>query len=130
MKQAIIYPILLLFIACTGPEKVVEQQTTAPKSMMDLEPNVYNCQLIEKTFVNKGGKVTEYTELYLRCSVQDYFIKFCESNVTREDLKPYLNQGISVEVEIKDGMWDHCSEDPAYAQSRTGTYIVIKKIND
>lgn len=87
-----------------------------------------SCELIEKSFINKGGKVTEYTELYLRCSVQDYFIKLCESEVTKEELKKYLDKGITVEMEIKDGMWDHCNDDPSYAQSRTGTYVIINKI--
>jgi hypothetical protein len=84
--------------------------------------------LIEKVFINKGGKITDYKELYLQCSIQDYFIKICESNVTLEDLKPYINSGINIKMEIKDGMWDHCSDDPAYAQSRMGTYVVIKEI--
>lgn len=89
------------------------------------------CQLIEKEFVNKGGKVTEYKELYLRCSIQDYFIKLCESNVDVKTLRKYLNKSISVEIEIRDdGMWDICTDDPAYAQSRTGAYVVIKKIID
>ena len=89
------------------------------------------CQLIEKEFINKGGKVTEYKELYLRCSIQDYFIKICESNVDAKTLRKYLNKSISVEMEIRDdGMWDICTDDPAYAQSRIGTYVVIKKIVD
>ena len=37
---------------------------------------------------------------------------------------------IEVEMEIKDGMLDHCNENPAHTQSRTGTYVVIKKIID
>ena len=95
-----------------------------------MNPNDKNthCQLIEKQFTNKGGKVTEYKELYLRCSVQDYFIKLCEGNVSEDELRPYINLGIEVEMEIRDGMWDHCDENPAYSQSRTGTYVIIKKI--
>jgi hypothetical protein len=86
------------------------------------------CQLIEKEFINKGGKVTQYKELYLRCSIQDYFIKICAGNVTAEELRPYINNGIEVEMEIKEGMWDHCNDNLAYAQSRIGTYVVINKI--
>jgi len=92
------------------------------------KPYIYNCQLIEKEFVNKGGKVTGIKELYLRCSVQDYFIKLCESNVSKKELTPYINKGINVEIEIKDGLWDHCSDNIAEVQSRMGEYIVIKSI--
>ena len=92
------------------------------------ESGATNCQLIEKEFTNKAGKIETHKELYLRCSIQDYFIKICEGNVTYEELKPYLNKGINVKMEIREGMWDHCEENPSYAQSRTGTYVIIKSI--
>jgi hypothetical protein len=107
--------------SCTSSNQPIHSKTNA-------KPNIYNCELIEKEFTNKGGKISEYKELYLRCSVQDYFIKLCESNVTKKDLEPYINTGITAEIEIKDGMWDHCDPNPAYTQSRTGPYIVIKSI--
>lgn len=94
----------------------------------DPNRNYTTCQLIEKVFINKGGKVAEYKEMYLRCSIQDYFIKICESNVDAKKLRKYINKSISVEMEIKKGNWDICTDDPAYAQSRGGTYVVIKKI--
>lgn len=99
-------------------------------NLKEKDPNKSHttCQLIEKEFINKGGKVTEYKELYLRCSIQDYFIKICESNVDTKTLRKYLNKSISVEMEVREGMWDICTDDPTYAQSRIGTYVVIKKI--
>ncbi len=105
----------------------------APETnLKEKDPNrpYTSCQLIEKDFINKGGHLTEYKELYLRCSIQDYFIKICESNVDAKTLRKYIDKGINVEMEIKEGSWDICSDDPAYAQSRIGTYVVIKKIID
>lgn len=128
MKNLIYILIITLISSCNNSEDIVSNQSKG-LSMADAKPNIYNCQLIEKEFVNKGGKMPGFKELYLRCSVQDYFIKFCESNVTKKDLEPYINKGISVEVEVKDGMWDHCSENLAEVQSRMGPYIIIKKIN-
>jgi hypothetical protein len=95
-----------------------------------MNPNskTIQCYLIEKEFINKGGKITSYKELYLRCSIQDYFIKICAGNVNAEQLKPYINAGIEVEMEIREGMLDHCSDNLAHVQSRIGTYAVIKKI--
>lgn len=121
-KKILIYLFPLLF-ACAS---ATTQETTKIHEKKLGEPNT--CQLIEKEFVNKGGKITEYKELYLRCSIQDYFIKLCESKVTKKELEKYLNKGITIEMEIKEGMWDHCNDNPAYAQSRVGNYVIIKKI--
>ncbi len=118
-----IFTIFIIFIYSCKP-----QLAPTLKTAKSTKNNTITCQLIEKSFINKGGKITEYKELYLRCSIQDYFIKLCEGNVSIKELKHYINKGIEVETEIKDGMWDHCYENDAYAQSRTGTYIVIKKI--
>jgi len=123
MKHLSIFIITLFLVSC----KTTKSTST---ELRVKDPNLpYTiCALIEKEFVNKGGKITDYKELYLQCSIQDYFIKICESNVTLEELKPYINSGIKIKMEIKEGMWDHCSDDPAYAQSRMGTYVIIKEI--
>ncbi len=120
-------PLLFIFLSlsCTS-EKLTQQPLDLTKKMST--DVTTSCQLIEKEFVNKGGKVTEYKELYLRCSVQDYFIKLCEGNVTRKELEPYINSGITVKMEVRDGMLDHCDPNPSYAQSRTGIYAVILSI--
>lgn len=100
-------------LACFAQDKSNVQEMTV------------GAEIVEKVFVNKGGKVTNYKELYLRCSVQDYFIKLCESKVSKEELMKYVDKGVTVHVEIREGMWDHCDPNPAYAQSRTGLYAAI-----
>ena len=119
-----LFLLIILFSCKTTPSSstFTEQRVKDPKSPYT------SCVLIEKEFINKGGKISEYKELYLQCSIQDYFIKICESHVNLKDLKPYINSGIKVKVEIKDGLWDHCSDDPAYSQSRMGTYVIITEI--
>ena len=87
-----------------------------------------SCQVVEKGFINKGGKTTGHMELYLRCSIQDYFIKFCESEVNKRDVAKYLNAGITVDMEIREGEWDSCPDEEFPVQSRVGFYAVIKKI--
>ncbi|MDG1841341.1 MAG: hypothetical protein P8I93_03225 [Crocinitomicaceae bacterium] len=89
-------------------------------------------QIVSKALVTKGGKITESEDLYFRLSVQDYFIKFCESKVTIEEIKPYIQKdnelkSVTLEIEIKEGEWDNCNV-PGYVQSRTGRYVVIKRI--
>lgn len=86
------------------------------------------CQLIEKSFINKAAKTTRINELYLRCSVRDYFIKLCEGRVSAARLRPHLGSGVTVKMDIRKGMLDHCHENPARSQSRTGTYVVIQEL--
>lgn len=94
------------------------------------DPNVpyFSCQVIEKPFVIKNGVESDRMEYYLRCSVDDYFIKFCESSVSRKEIEEYVGKGIMVDVEIREGSWDICSGDLEYAQSRIGYYAVIHQI--
>lgn len=86
------------------------------------------CELIVVNFSNKIGEESDIKELYLRCSVQDYFIKFCESAVTREELEPYINKGIKIKMNVVDGNWDICPDDFQDMQSRTGRYAVIESL--
>ncbi|MFT4600764.1 MAG: hypothetical protein ACI857_000941 [Arenicella sp.] len=91
---------------------------------------VYTGQVVEKEFYNKGGKAMGFSDTYLRLSVQDYFIKFCESKISKkdiEDLKLGEFGSIKVEAEIIDGEWDSCDPE-AKVQSRTGNYIIIYAI--
>lgn len=90
-----------------------------------------SCQVIEMTTRNKRGQEMG-TDLYLRCSVADYFIKFCESAVSREEVEPYLSDdiiggGITVRLQLREGEWDSCGE-ADMVQSRIGPYAVIAEI--
>jgi hypothetical protein len=62
-------------------------------------------QIVEKTFYKKNGEPADFKELYLRASVHDYYIKLCESEVTKTELEPYMNQemslGISQSISVK-----------------------------
>jgi LAS superfamily LD-carboxypeptidase LdcB len=87
--------------------------------------------IVEKKFISKNGKPTDVKEFYLRCSIQDYFIKFCDSKITKNDiekLKLGIFDGISVKAKIMKGEWDACPDDDIKPQSRVGTYIIIDKL--
>ena len=94
---------------------------------------IVSAPVVSKNFVMKNGEVTERTELYLQRSIQDYFIKFCESGITREQLEEHMStihspiKSITVEVEFKEGAWDQCDENQP-VQSRMGEYVVIHRI--
>ena len=87
--------------------------------------------IIKKEFLDKIGRPHGFDELYFRMSGNDYFIKFCESNVSREDLENYsAEQSIALEVEIREGAWDICRRDllQVEPQSRIGPYVIIHQI--
>lgn len=115
--------LLFLVTACASSEPVVDKG----RSMTLSNNGTTTCQLIEKAFVIKNGVESDVMELYLRCSIQDYFIKLCESDVSAKELRKYLDKGITVEMEIKEGLWDKCEGDPE-VQSRMGAYVTISKI--
>lgn len=89
--------------------------------------------IVSKSFVKKNGQPTGHSELYLQRSIQDYYIKFCESSVTRKELENYLDsldeliKVAQLEVEFRDGYWDIC-DDNYMQQSRVGEYVVIHRI--
>lgn len=94
---------------------------------------IISAPIVSKNFVMKNGKATEHSEYYVQRSIQDYFIKFCEGNVTVAELEKHLKKqtgeikSLTLEIEIKDGMWDSCDNENL-VQSRTGPYIVIYRI--
>lgn len=113
--------LLIMVLSLTG---ICFSQEGRTKKRSDIT----NCLLIEKAFISKSGEATDHNEMYLRCSMQDYFIKLCESKVTREELEKYLDRGIAVTMEIVEGEWDSCPGDEYPVQSRIGTYAIITSI--
>lgn len=93
---------------------------------------IISAPVVQKFFYKKNGEKTDRKEYYLQLSVQDYFIKFCESEVTADAFRDYVDQiesplkTVKLEVEFREGEWDRCGAEPA--QSRVGAYVVIWRI--
>ncbi len=117
---------ILFLFSCETVKKTAESEK---KKLQDADKFSISGQVVEKDFIKKNGQSGGYSELYFRASIQDYFIKFCESSVTRKDLEPYVDKSITVHAEIVDGYWDICPNDPTEMQSRMGEYMLIKGIN-
>ena len=94
---------------------------------------VVTAELVKKKFQNKIGAETDLEEWYLRMSVQDYFIKFCESDITPKQIEKALDQQegliktLTLKVDFREGEWDIC-ESHSPAQSRIGRYVVVKEV--
>ena len=80
------------------------------------------CILIEKSTRDDNWNIKEGKDFYLRCSVQDYFIKFDESDVKKEDIAHRLNTPVTATFEIVEGYWDDCEKD------RKGVYARLQEL--
>lgn len=129
MKQFYFLLLVTIFlISCSTQKNVVEKKQEKKNDSVQ----VINVPIVEKPFYNKVGKKMDFTEFYVQQSVQDYFIKFCESKVSREELEAALSKiespikTLTVEVEFKEGLWDSCED--YEVQSRVGKYVVLHEI--
>ena len=132
MKQSLLLFLIITTISCNrkGTQVNNSEQNNHQSMSVDkvADQGHLTCQLVEKEYVNRMGKSSGLKELYLRCSIQDYFIKICESDVIKDALIPYLNKGIKVKVTILDGDWDICPNEEHELQSRVGKYVIIHEI--
>jgi hypothetical protein len=126
-KQYILVFSLILFSYSCGVSENSTMEKHNKEPLSDSK-NILGGILVEHPFTSKNGETSEIMELYLRCSVQDYFIKFCESEVTPDQLKPFLDKSVTLEIEMKDGEWDNCLTEDLHVQSRTGKYLAVKGI--
>lgn len=132
MKSIIITLTALVLLACANYPNTDETAAAFEEQFaLNLQEDtmMVGCLVVEKEFIKKNNEPGGYKELYLRCSVDDYFIKLCESKVTRKELEAYIDQGISARIVLRDGEWDICEGDPVM-QSRIGTYAAILEIEE
>ena len=130
--------------ACSYQTEMSDKNNKHPQNKKTLTSEagrtILTGPIVSKNFIMKNGKSTDKVEYYLRASVQDYFIKFCESKVSKETLESYLKQAdlpdimgdkvVSLEVEIiREGSWDICESSLENQQkSRIGDYIIVHSI--
>jgi len=95
---------------------------------------VITCEIVSKPYDGTQADLKSHTEYYLRRSIQDYFIKFCESSIEQSDIEQFLKSKendlikiITVEVEFKNGLFDECKNN-SQIESRIGDYVVLKRI--
>ena len=131
-----------LFLSCgTTKEQAKTTETPPPMETHNKTPDpkgitegsqIISSEVVWKKRVIKG-EVQEEGDYYLVRSVQDYFIKFCEGEVTKEQLEEYMKkqkgmiQVLKAEVQFLDGEWDSCEEGEISA-SRTGPYVVLRRL--
>lgn len=123
--------LVALLVSCGTSNNAAKNKTMDKR--LDNGHLVISAQIVEVSMKMKNSKISSHTDYYVRRSVQDYFIKFCDGFVSKRELeyemtmKDGVSEPLELEVEIKDGLWDSCDPDEI-VQSRTGKYIVIHRI--
>ena len=118
---------------CLGQKKANMSKNKTKDISTGERKLIISTPVVIKNFVEKNAELTEHQEMYLQRSVQDYYIKFCESKISREDLENHLSSMdkeikiSTLEVEFLDGYWDIC-DDNFEQQSRKGEYVIIHRI--
>ncbi|MDD4235393.1 MAG: hypothetical protein PHF99_05205 [Bacteroidales bacterium] len=125
--------LLILFYACNNKNLANKDKHESITEKTE-ETMIVTAPLVKKAFVNKGGETGNFQEWYVRLSTDDYFIKFCESKVSRAELEKEIGKqsdeminSLSMKIEIREGEWDICDE-TEMLQSRVGEYAVIYSI--
>ena len=122
----------IMFSCSTSKEKTSQQNNVSDKNRAE-KPYLITAPIVKKQFVNKASRTADHVEYYIQQSIQDYFIKFCESNVSIKELNEKLEniegdiKALQLEVEMREGDWDICDGNHEI-QSRIGEYMVILKI--
>jgi len=129
VKQfSLLFFLIILLVSCASQKNVVEEKQENKSDSIEL----VSAPIVEKPFFNKAGKKMDFTEFYIQQSAQDYYIKFCESRVSREELETALSKiegnikTLTIEVTFKEGLWDSCED--YEVQSRVGKYVVLHEI--
>jgi len=114
--------VLITLTACTVTRNIAVEMP--PASAV----SIYDGKIVGEPFVNKVGQENpKIIDLYFETSGKKYFIKFLDSNVSRNEMAQYINKPLKVQGKVNYGLWD--TNDPNH-QSRVGEYIVIEKIGD
>jgi hypothetical protein len=117
---------ILLFIGCTTPE-------TAVNSPLELKSNQFKGIVQELEMAAKSKTRIVLKDIYFTTNSKNYFIKFSEGYVPKEDLMKYLGKEIIIKGEIKTGQWEDfppssVKEQKSLKSPRFGEYIVLDKI--
>lgn len=87
-------------------------------------------KIVKESMENKKGQKLEgVQDYYFASGNKSYFIKTVVGNFSKQDLdKIGFTKEITIQCILKTGTWDIGPDDPSYAATRTGEYIIILEI--
>lgn len=127
--------VIVLCFACNGSRSVYQKNDLMKREESKNEiKDTISAPVVRKASMNKAGKSMGADDFYVQRSVQDYFIKFCEGNVSKDILERKLAEqkglikSLKMVVSFREGEWDSCPGQDEQVQSRIGNYIIIHEI--
>lgn len=84
--------------------------------------------VLESMENKKGQKLEGLRDFYFSSTTDSYFVKIAGSKYSRKELEAFENKEVTIRCIKKSGNIDIDSEDPSYAQTRVGEYILILEI--
>lgn len=93
---------------------------------------VITAPIVSHQFKDEQGNIID-KEYYIQRSVQDYYIKFSESAVSKEEIESKLSKiagdikTLTLEIEYKSGDWDEAPPSNSF-QIRGGDYVIVYRI--
>ena len=109
-------------------EVEIEEEITDGKSQrfINLLMKRYQGKIVTESFKDQRGRVhTNRIDFYFEYAGKKWFIKLIDSEITKENLVPYIDKTIEVEAEFHQGLWD---TNNLMIASRVGEYVVILHI--
>lgn len=91
-------------------------------------------RIIEKAYVNKRGITASQKEYYFipsdteiasKALAKEYFIKFMEGIVSKNDLLPFIGKDVTLTAVAREGLWDTMNPEQA---SRIGHYVAVQGV--
>lgn len=91
-------------------------------------------RIVEKAYVNKRGITTDQKEYYFipadaevtsKGLAKEYFIKFMEGIVSKNDLLPFIGKEVTLTAVVREGLWDTMNPEQA---SRIGHYAAVQSV--
>ena len=123
----------LLFSSCSTPKEGIESGLKTPDEKTERGTYIITAPIVYKSAMSKRNVDMEFKDVYIQRSIQDYYIKFCESMISRAELEEHMNKisgdikALTLEVQFREGEWDICEGDPMM-QSRIGQYVIIYRV--
>ena len=138
IKQKTIFFFLILIVSLFSISCGIQKEITMTKNKLEDIPTaeeklIITAPIVLKNFTRKNAEMMEFSEMYIQRSTEDFFIKFCESKISRKELENFLSKiegeikAPTLEVEFLEGTWDICDENELM-QSRIGKYVIIHRI--